>query len=380
MQAQSILNTKSNVGFQSKDKLEKASRFVNMSDAQLQLLAYNATVDKKRDKKDQKTIFGMFCAMPIIDTIASGVLAKRVLINQKTGIVKLANTTLSDKLLAAGVRGSNWILGLGLVSVYSVIKKEIASNSPGVNNFEKNHPILSFLTDIGIVMGGFLLGLKGIDKFADRTVEKHPEAVKRMGQKILNACKKVDDTAFNKVTLPKMSQNLSKFAEEAPFLAKAGRFALVNSVWILLGAALIKMVKVTSDNRDKVEQNFQLLKTAQLQTAKHLVNTLNVERDVLAQDQPELAADMRKTMNGKKPVSNKEMREIRKQSEIYEDEKLRMQIRENLEAKEAEQTEQIEQPEQSEQINQPKKQAMTEIIYIAKIENNADQPKEESEE
>lgn len=383
MQTQAILNTKSNVSFQSKDKLGKASRFVNMDDAQLQLLAYNSSVDKEKDKKAQRKIFGLFCAMPIVDTVARGVLAENVVEafasgnNWESAAKCKFPASLSEKLYVSGRTAVSWGFALATVGLYSLVKKEIVENSPGLKHFDREHPITSFLTDVGIIMGAFVLGSKGIRKLYEKAKEKYPEANKNMEQKIINTCEKIDNTALNKKVLPEISQKLATFVQKAPFLAKAGKFALANSVWILLGAALYKMVKHADGERNRVEENYRILKNAQLQTAKHLINTLSIERDVLAQDQPELAADMRRAINGKNPVSNKEIREIQKKSKVYEDEKLRVQIRENLEAKNAEQIEKI---DQVEEVNQPEQPLDVEVIYLAKITNGVEKPKENSEE
>lgn len=383
MQTQSILNIRPNVNFQSKDKLERASKFVNMNDSQLQLLAYNASVDKDKETKDKKNIFKTFCAIPIVDTLASGILVNKSNFLPENGIKACRNASLSLRTFATARTAANWVFGLGLVSLYSAAKNKVLENNPNLNKYEKQHPIESFFTDIGIIMGTFALGYVGIGKLVEKSIEKNPKAADKFDKKIVNIFEKLDKTHFNQRTLPRIAKDVEKLEKNAPFVTKLGRFALANSVWILLGAALYKMAKHADEERNKVEQNYQTLKAAQLQTAKHLVNTLSIERDVLAQDQPELADDLRRTMNGKNPVSRKEMNEIHKKSEIYEDEKLRMQIRENEEAKNAEQEEQIEEQvdstEQTEQTNESDKPAVTEIIYITRIEDKDVEPEETPE-
>lgn len=316
MQVKSVENTNSNIGFRSKKRIEEATAFVNMDDSQLQFLAYTGTLDKNKEKKRRNSLTRTFYALPVVDTIASGILAKRVYEN-KAGIKRVGKTLLSTRVKAAGITAGIWGLALTGIGMYNVIKRSIVSHSETLQNFERNNPVTSFLLDVGAIFGGLALGGVGIAKF----MKKHPEKVVNLNKKANKVLAKLDKTKLNKEILPSISKGVAKVAQKAPWAIKAGKFALVNSIWAILGVALLKMAKYAKDDRKEAEQNYQILKNKQLGTAKYLVNALGVERDILAQAQPGLAKDLRQVMNGNKPVSEKELIRIIEKAEAMENKK-----------------------------------------------------------
>lgn len=89
---------------------------------------------------------------------------------------------------------------------------------------------------------------------------------------------KIDKGEFNRKTLPKWTESFAKFEEKSPILAKTGKFALANSMWILLGAAFAQMFVHSSRKQNSVEQNYYMLKTTQTDTAKELLKTKESEK------------------------------------------------------------------------------------------------------
>lgn len=327
MQTQAI--TTSNVNFQSKNDLQNASAFVNMSDAQLHSLAYNS-VDKKQDKKDRRAIAATFIAMPVVDSIAKGVLLpQNFLVKTKEGS-NLVKTQLSHRLLSSGKTAALWGAVLAGASVYFAAKNKIVKGSPTLQQFHKDHPIASFFGDIGLMIIGGTLGLLGINKLYEKLKEKYPKLKEELKTKKTKILEGIDNTNFNQKTLPKIEAWFAKVGKEHPYITGTGKLALANSVWVLLGVAFIQMLKHSKNKNDKIEQNYQILKSAQLQTAKNLASNLSVQRDVLAQNQKGLAVDLEKVMGGEKQVSLKEIREMKKAAKIYENEKLQARQNEQL--------------------------------------------------
>lgn len=297
MQVQSIGNTNSNTGFKSRKNLEEASAFVNMDDSQLRYYAYESSIDKKEDRKHQNSISRTLYAIPVVETLASGILAGK-------------DAALSVRTRDAGRTALSWTVLLGAVGLYNAVKNAVVSKSPTLQQFNNDHPVAAFLTDIGFIFTGFILGSIGLLKLNNHLEEKHPEQIEE-GKKELEILKdEIDNTKFNTEILPKISARVAQFEEKAPKLMKVGKIALANSIWILAGVALLKSIKYTKERQEKADYNYEKLKGAQFKTAKQLVNVLSVERDVLAQNELRTAKDLRKSLTEEKVVSDKELSKI----------------------------------------------------------------------
>lgn len=311
MQIQSIDN-KSSVRFKSRNNLEKASAFVNMDDNQLKDLAYVMSYDKDSKKKTQKSLISMFYALPIIDMVTSGILVRKSpfgrriigkLINRSTkgnlplnseGIIEgLRTANLKNRVKAAGSTAGSWALWLSVIGVYNSIKKSMTSKSPDSKKFQQNNPIASFALDLGIIFAGTALVEKGLRKIMGH----FPNAKKEFAIKTNKILGRLNKTHLNNDILPKLLEGTAKLSEKAPLAAKVGRFAIANSVWIAFGLGLLKLGHHQNHDQKKVEKKYKELKNAQFETAKHLNKVLQVERAVLAQNQLQLAAELRHEMN-----------------------------------------------------------------------------------
>lgn len=320
MQIQSIGNQ--NTGFKSKNKMDEASAFVNMDDSELRRLAYVRSNNNEENQKQNNSITRTICAIPVVDTIANGILAEKFVINANSGeILEACKPSLSTKVHTAGNTAIGWAAALGFVGLYNAVKDSVVSKSPSLQRFNNDHPVGAFITDVGLILGGFILGGFGLTKLHNNIKEKHPEKVVESEEHLKQLWGKIDNTKFNKETLPKITARLAEFEKEAPGLFKAGKFALANSMWILAGVAVLQTIKHSNKRQEKIDKNYQTLKMAQLETAKHLVNTLSVERDVLAQNQIKMAKDLRKALISEKIVSDKEIAKICKDDDCCREQK-----------------------------------------------------------
>lgn len=314
MQVASIANISSNTNFKSEDNIQNASDFVNMNDKQLKKLAYKLSYNKKEvEEKTQKTLLATLCAIPIIDSISKGLLAKNAFVSQTkdyTGIFVEKSTQLSTKAKAGIKTAGMWGAVLGILGIYSATKNAF---TPQNKKTDKHNPVASFLVDVGVMIGGLALITMGFNEI----IEQFPEKVGKMRKGFNKFLEKLDKTSLNKKTLP----DLEKFAAKHPVVATTGKVALAYSMWITLGVGIYKMFNNVIEQRKKVDNTFEQLKINQNITAKQLVNVMNVEKDVLAQGQQDLAVDLRKAMNGEKPVSQKEIAELREKAKMYEETK-----------------------------------------------------------
>lgn len=305
MQVQSIENSRSNVKFSSKDKLQKASAFVNMSDDQIKDLAYISSYkeNSKINKKNKKIMTTTLLALPVAAAVSRGAFTRG---------------SLGRKALKAGAAGADWGFALVVLGVYNGIKNSIVKKSEGLQNFEKHNPITSLIVDVALFMTALGLGGRGLNKLVGKLRTEHPEKALRADKKILNIAKSINKTKANNQYLPKISEGLAKFSEKMPITSGLAKFALANAVLITFATGLLKTIHNRKESNKKTEKVYRDLKEAQLDTAKALSNTLSVERDVLAQSQKRMAKALRKSVEGQKPVSKKEIYIIQKKAEVYE--------------------------------------------------------------
>jgi len=267
--------------------LKKATAFVNMNDRQLRDLAYVSSYDQKEQKKQRNSVRNIFFAIPVVDTLANGMLAKKPVLkrlNADTFLLKgFKRAPLSLKALTMGISASKWggiLLGLG---VYNKVKNEVVSKTPALRNFEQNNPGMGFIADIGILLGGYALAAKGLNKLSSKALnmaaEESPKGIAKIIQKTFTSLEKVaswlDKTKLNKKILPSMGIAAKNLAEKAPRLSKTGTFALANVVWVMAGLGILKSMHNEKKNHDKVAATYDQLKDAQLKTAKHLNNILS---------------------------------------------------------------------------------------------------------
>lgn len=273
MQVQTIGNTNSSIKFQSKTSAKdgEAVSFVDLNDRQLKNLAYSINNNKDgQPKKKRHPLLTTFLAMPVVDTIASGVLVSKISVLPKEQAEILRNAPLSVRTFCAAKTAANWCGGLAILGLYNVAKKAIASKSPGIQKFEQDHPVANFLTDMALITGAFFLALKGSRSQLTKYFAKHPEKELNLNNKLVNMANRLDNTNFNNKVLPKMAGRASQFAEKAPFLAKAGRFTLANSIWILLAGSILHNGGRTRKDDANVEQTYQKLKTAQAEAKQRI--------------------------------------------------------------------------------------------------------------
>lgn len=266
MQTQSIGNTYSDVRFKAKNDSRSSDMvaFVDLNDRQLRNLAYSMNRNNESSAKKSKNHYAStFLAMPIVDTLASGILVEKFSSVSKEHAELLRKAPLSTRTFCTAKTAANWGVGLGIIGLYNVAKKAITSQSTSANNFNQEHPIASFLTDMAVITAGFFVALKGMGKTASKYFAKNPNKAAKLEDNMTQMATKLDNSNFNKKVLPKIVEKAAKFAEKAPFLAKAGRFALANSVWIILGASLLHTDGPSRKEQAKAEETFQKLKLVQ---------------------------------------------------------------------------------------------------------------------
>lgn len=271
MQIQSIQNNRTNVRFSSDKDVEKAKAFVNMDDSQLRTLAYIKAQDKNEEKKSKKSIISTLYAIPLVDSLSSGILTRG---------------RLGTRATATATTAARWGVALAVLGGYNAAKNAVVSRSEKLQNFEQNNPVISLLADVGVLMGALSLGTKGATKLGLKALGKAPKLTETLFIGLQNTKRIINKSMLNKKALPFIMKNVAKLEKKAPWAVAAGANIIANSVLITFLAGIFHGNSQVKQLKKDVEQNYKDLKTAQLNTSKHLTNVLSVKNDVLAQDSP----------------------------------------------------------------------------------------------
>lgn len=298
---QYVGNVTSNTGFKGFSGLNSDVAFVNMDDDQLRYIAYNLdNQNHRRNKKNEKSILNTFLAIPIVDTFASGILTSRFMQNEGfEGFFRnlIGHTPLSERATVMAHRAGFWALaGAGMLA-YNGLKKAFVKKPGPARDFAQNHPLGTMITDIGVFVGGFFLAVMGLRKGKEAMAGKFPEFFSHLSAMKHNIIEALDNSKINQRFVPFVEKMAEEATEKAPRLMGAAKFALANSVFILLGLGIYKVLSYDHKRVQHVDNTVSALRQLQLAKAKQLVNQLGVERDVLAQDRPGFARDLRQSMS-----------------------------------------------------------------------------------
>lgn len=312
MTVQLVGNDISNVNFTSKHRdglkdRERAAAFVNLNDDQVKLLAYSSANNQRHEKKVKRSMLLSLYALPFVSSISSGILAE----SKTAG----ASASLSERLLATSKTAWGWAGALLLLGAYTSVKNKLASKSQSHNDNKSNHPATSLVVDFAAFAGLLFAGSLAAPRIVNKFKALKPELAKSIADRSASINAKIDNGFLNQKVLAKITEKAEAFAKKAPWAASAGKAVIANSVWIVFIASMLNAAHHANQSKKKIENRYVQIKDAQFNTAKHLSNVLGVERDVLAQNQMTLAADLRRAIDGKKPVSDAELAEFEKQKQ-----------------------------------------------------------------
>jgi len=195
VEIQSVKNINSDVRFKSKTNSQDGEMvaFVDLNDRQLKNLAYAMSQNNENSsKKTKKNVSSTFIAMPIVDTIASGVLVEKFSAVSKEHAELLRKVPLSERTFCAAKTAAFWGVGLGLIGIYNVAKKALTSQSTSAKKFDQEHPVASFLTDIAAITAGFFVAMKGLSKHLNKYFEKNPDKDVKVKNELFKMGNKLD--------------------------------------------------------------------------------------------------------------------------------------------------------------------------------------------
>lgn len=185
-------------------------------------------------KKKHNPLYTSLLALPVVDTLSSGIL--------KSG-------SLGQKTFAASKTAGRWGIALAVLGVVSAIKKAVISRSEKLRQAEANNPMTSFIADLGVFFGALTLGHKALGKIATSVFSKKPELGEKLFNGIQNAKRAINKTVLNKKVLPSIMNGINAVEKKAPWAVAGGKFAVANSV------LLVFLASVMHSSRHSKQQN-----------------------------------------------------------------------------------------------------------------------------
>ncbi|MDD3436410.1 MAG: hypothetical protein PHC64_04570 [Candidatus Gastranaerophilales bacterium] len=283
-----------------RNRFDDASRFVNMNNRQVAYLAYDKAVNPEEERKHQKTILGMLCAIPIVHSIVSGIAHTEWLSHIDTFQVEdvtvnvfkpkfepILRESASEMVSVAAKTAKAWGLGLAGVFAYHAIKNKVVEKSKPLQEFNKEHPIASFGIDLGLILGGFGLLSAGLAHPKVQALKDSSVIFQSIGNFGKNISQRLNASKFGSKILP----NIIESYKSAPAPVKLGALVLAHLPLIIAGATLIKDAAHNKKTKDNIRQEYYGLKEKQFQTAKNLYRQTKTERDFLVAIQEQEIAE-----------------------------------------------------------------------------------------
>ena len=259
-----IPSFKSNIEPSPKDNFDEdiiaANEFAQLSDDELFGVA--AKDGLKRLKKTSKDIIKTaFIAVPIIDVATAGMLTKG---------------NLSSKLKQSARQTGRWGVIMGSLAAMWGAKKAVNSRSEGLDNIDKNHPILA----LGMDFGAMLLAYSGIVAAKDVAVEfvkgNFAKTVSDLNRKLIEPAKvALNKSYLNKKLILPAEDKLYKHANSA------GRgfrlFASLLAPTIAFTAMTKGFIEVHNIKK-KVNSDYLSLKVAQ-ESVRNMLTHFGISQD-----------------------------------------------------------------------------------------------------
>lgn len=265
--------TSSNTIINQQDARDKAQAFVNLDDHQIRTLARASSYDEKEAQHQRRIATGLLWAVPIVDSLSSGILKKvDNHANEFGEVTHSTRATLGSKLGAVGKTAAFWTALAAGIKLYDFTKKAIGEKVPGVKKFEQQNSGLSFLVDLGVIYAGYYFGRLGFEKLKGNP----PKFIEPIKKQISKVKELIDNSSLNTKTLPWLSQHTEELKLKMPKTAGVAKFVLKHSIWITLGTMVGLGIAQLVRNSNKVEKNYKKLKEIQLETAKALDKSSNI--------------------------------------------------------------------------------------------------------
>lgn len=225
----------------SKDKNNSEDVVNKFSEEDLIYLARREP-DKRLHDVSKNALKTLFVTIPLVDTLVQGAL--------KSG-------NLSSKIMKSASSAAKWggvfVAGAAVFGV----KKLVNSNSKKLDNFDKNHSVLSTMIDFAALYASFDLLCNFSDTFKECAKNSFPAFNKKLKNVVADPIKNALNNSFlNK----KIVNPTEKFFVKRPYLSSVSKLASYFLVPAAIVSVLVRYNNEAKIRDEKVAGNYTALK------------------------------------------------------------------------------------------------------------------------
>lgn len=258
-------------------KRENVDALINMSDKDIQTLAYHRTLNKFNQKKSNTVTNAMFYSAPLAAGLGVAILGSgkpsKIFSTELTGLAARASRGLKITAL--------WVATLGALDLMSFAKSKVTEKSETVQKFERKHPLLSIGTLLALGFGVISLVNRGAYKIGKL---KAPDFMK-------NAAKKTGEFLNTNKYIEKAKNTLISVKDNThPVIKDIAKTVLDWSPAALLLGGFFHSLTSSNKIAGEFSKNYFELKNKQSQVAQKRVLELSLQNDFLMQNPDNIEA------------------------------------------------------------------------------------------
>jgi len=227
--------------------------FADMSDRDIQKLAYAKASKDVNDKRFNRVQNGIFYGIPIAFSL-SAALSNSTKLLAKPGYLR------GTKLAVFAGTAAKLVGAFLTFDLTMAGKRSLEKHSQKANDFASEHPFLSLAAGIGAFAGILALGSKGISKLSSKSSNK-------VSVSTLKTIVKIN----NKLNNNKVLNTISKGIDKVPSAIKSFSKGLLS--WtpaMLIATSVMNTISHTNAKTGAAYRNYQLLKADQQQVREAL--------------------------------------------------------------------------------------------------------------
>lgn len=244
---------------------------INMSDNDLQKIAYLQTAERFDNKKQRRVTNALFYTAPLAAGLSTALLSER----SATTLFSKEISGVAGRLAKGAKVAAVWTAALAAIDLLGAIKNKISENSSEVRKFDKEHPFLSLGTMLALGLGAITLVNKGAGKLGSL---KAPDVMKKYTGK---AAKAINSNGI----VNKAKDGLLKLSAKTPSALKdiGATMLELSPTAFLLGGLFHSISSNGAQNRD-FANNYHALRNRQEKLTKARIAELSLQNDILMQD------------------------------------------------------------------------------------------------
>ncbi len=228
-------------GKQFSESQDDSQVVTKLSDEDLKILA-SVGPNNRLQKVSQKTVNTLLFTIPIIDSVA-------------TGLVKKGQ--LSSKLSSTAKTAGKWGAVFAVAASLNAVKRFVNSKSDALDKFNKEHAFASTMIDFAVLYTAFNAVTNAGKNLFEYTKNSFPTIGKTLKNSVLKPSKEFLNNSIINKKIVKPAEN---YVAKKPYLAGANKITAALLVPTMAIAVLMRYNKEYKNRNENVQTNYNFLK------------------------------------------------------------------------------------------------------------------------